>query len=173
MNRPEFDTWLDRYCTLFPETSAWISRIPDNTRGPMLDAWAELMAEVEYRDAAAATDRMFSGDDPQYPPLGILFGDREKTPSHVRRLALMSRNSRLARESEDNEKRRTAGDRRLYGTSRYKHSMGELFRFLMGRLAEGIERQQAVREMREMADKLPETGERGYRPTDGYGELFK
>jgi|GEM_PF-5135099 len=171
MNRPEFDTWLDRYCTLFPETSAWISRIPDNTRGPMLDAWAELLSEVEYRDAAAATDRMFAGDDPQYPPLGILFGDREKTPSHVRRLALMSRNSRLARESEDNEKRRTAGDRRLYGTSRYKHSMGELFRFLMVQKDE-VGWTEAVRRMREMADKLPDRGERGYRPADGYGELF-
>jgi hypothetical protein len=171
MNRSEFDDWLSRYCTLFPETSAWIGRIPDATLDPMLEAWAALLSDVEYRDVMAVTDRMFADDDPQYPALGVMFGDREKTASHVRRLALRSCNTRLARESEAQEKRRTAEDRRLYGRSRYKHSMGELYRFLMQQKDE-VEWPEAVRRMREMADKLPSRGERGCGPTDGYGELF-
>ena len=172
MTRREFDDWLDRYCTLFPETSAWISRIPEATRGPMLDAWASLLADVEHRDAMAATDAMFASDDPQYPPLGVMFGDREKTASHTRRLALMSRNSRLVRESEVAEKRRIANDKQLYGRSRYKYSMGQLFRALVGWIGEGVPRDEANRRMREMADRLPASGERGYRASDGYGDLF-
>lgn len=170
MTKTEFTRWLEHYMAVFPETAEWIGRVPNARRAAMLDAWLGLLAETEYRDARAATDLMFAGDDPAFPPLGVMFGDRERTPSHVQRLSRLVRHRR----QQEQEKRQADLQRRedqLHGgATRYKHSTGELYNALLEMLDAGDA--DAVRKMRAMADELPAPGDPGYSPADGYSELF-
>lgn len=177
MDRPEFDRWLARYAILFPETTEWFSRVEAKSGNPeavklMLEGWFEHgFKTLDIRDVLAVTELMLSGD-PNYPPLGIMFGDRERTPIHFRQLATRLQSERLARE----EKRRQARDQEEYrksrdaGACRYKYGMGELFRAYVAMLKAGDP--DAKRKMHAMADELPGPGERGHKPAEGYSELF-
>jgi hypothetical protein len=179
MNRAEFGRWLDHYRALFPETGEWINRVGETDAagggGParlkaMLEAWGKLLQDVEFRDVMAATEKMFAGDDLEYPALGVHFGDREKTPSHVRRLARRIRFDRKHKEAKARERARQQEERLHGGQTRYRYSMGDLFRSLLQMQREGDT--DAVQKMRAMADEAPRPGERGYSVSDGAGELF-
>lgn len=172
MTRKQFKRWMSRYIILFPETSAWMNRLDAAAAHEMLVAWSDLMKDVEVRDVMAATEKMFAGDDPAYPALGVLFGDREKTASHVRRLAKSNRFEREDREHKERE-RREAGARRAagsHGVSRYKYSMSDLFRSYSAMLREGDA--DALKKMWSMADEVPGPDQRGYEPADEYEDVL-
>lgn len=171
MSPQEFERWLKHYGAVFPETTDWIGRLPEEQRGVMLDAWEKSLATVAFRDARAVTEKMLSGD-PNYPPLGVMFGDRERTPIHIRRLAGQLQSERLAAEDKRRQDREQEEYRKLKaaGACRYKYGMGELYRFYMERLKAGDP--DAKQNMRAMADELPGPGEDGYKPAEGYQELF-
>ena len=171
MTTDEFDRWLHRYCVLFPETTEWMGRIEDDRRAEILEAWAKLLSEVEYRDVVAATEKMFAGDEPAFPALGVMFGDREKTASHARKLARQVRTERMAAAAKRKQARELAEARMQHGATRYRYSMGQLYRSILEMHEAGDPH--AGRKMRAMADELPHPGEEGYRPVDGYHELFE
>ena len=139
MTRAEFNDWLKHYCTLFPETSEWIARVNDELRSRMLDAWYELLADIDVRDAKAVTWRMFEGDE-GYPALGVMFGDREKTPRHVRDLARKHAWDRREREQQrlsQYERDRLRELTQVHRQSRQGWHMGDVFRRLVRHIAEG------------------------------------
>lgn len=177
MTRDEFDRWLNKYGVLFPESTEWLRKVDEKSSvsgavRTMLTAWFDqVFCKLDIRDVLAVTELMLSGD-PNYPPLGIMFGDRERTPIHFRQLATRLQSERLARE----EKRRQARDQEEYrksrdaGACRYKYGMGELFRAYVAMLKAGDP--DAKRKMHAMADELPGPGELGHKPAEGYSELF-
>lgn len=171
MTTEEFDRWLHRYCVLFPETTEWMARIDEVRRAEMLEAWAGLLADVEYRDVLAATEKMFAGDDLAFPALGVMFGDREKTASHARKLARQVQTERMMAAAKRKQARELKEERGQGPSTRYRYSMGQLFRSLL-QMQEGGDRD-AGRKMRAMADELPRPGEDGYQSVDGYQELFE
>lgn len=90
----EFEKWLNYLTARFPDTAAWLQRLPADSRGPgdpshddVLSSWADLLKDTTLSDARAAVDKIFAGDE-----------DEPRTPQawarQVRRLAFAIRRSR-------------------------------------------------------------------------------
>jgi len=169
MTNEEFNAWRRNYCTLFPETAEWMNRLDAELRTNMLRHWAKCLRTVTYRDAFVVNWKMFEGDDPAFPPLGQMFGDREKIPSHVRRLCKSARFARRQRVARRSEQRRRQQQRRESDATRYKYGMPELLRAYLEMLHQGDP--EAKAKMRAMADELAEPGDRGSAAGDGASAL--
>lgn len=91
MNRNEFNQWWKYHATAFPDTAAWLGKLPDQVA--TLEVWADVLSDVELRDAKAVTMRLAAGEDEPLPAY-----EREQTAAYVKRLCWQNRNRRKARE---------------------------------------------------------------------------
>lgn len=82
MTREEFNGWWNAHGRVFPETAAWVNGLGQAGKSTLLAAWADVMGDVDSRDAHEVTKRMLAGTDEMLAAF-----DREKTPGHIRRLA--------------------------------------------------------------------------------------
>jgi len=72
MNADDFKTWLGHHRAAFVGLSEWFKRLPkEPTEDPtepivaeVLQAWRNILRDVELEDAIAATDAMARGDEP-------------------------------------------------------------------------------------------------------------
>jgi hypothetical protein len=105
MNAIEFKTWWEFHGSVFPETAVWMNSLGSDGKRKLMAAWEEAMRDVETVDALKATRRMLAGDDEF-----IHAYERERTPAHIRRIAMRLKSERLTMaktESQNREARAT------------------------------------------------------------------
>lgn len=90
----EFERWFNALCARFPDTAAWYAKLPETstevgtpTREAVIQAWCDVLRDVDLRDGLTAIERVFAGDE-----------DEPKTPQSwpkvIRRLAFEIRRKR-------------------------------------------------------------------------------
>lgn len=98
MTREDFNRWLGLYIQVFPDVNTWLvsfenAKAGDPNTDVILDVWGKTLAEVEYADAIAATERM-SKD------LSLRPHTPQDTAAFVLTVATNERSKRLARERD-------------------------------------------------------------------------
>lgn len=110
MNRKEFNAWYASFGRALPDTARWVASLPDPEA--TLALWAEVLTEVDPRDASAVTKRLLLGDDDKLPAY-----DRESYPAYIRRLCWANASRRKARTRRSRQPEAPLGPSRVQGPS--------------------------------------------------------
>jgi hypothetical protein len=109
MTRTEFNKWTDEWFTAFPDSLAWLERLP-NPEGT-LETWFKCLSRCNYQDVADAMVKIVVGD---LAPLEAY--QREQTALHVRAYA-----GRIADERRNRAKNKATADK-VAASRRTTHS---------------------------------------------------
>ncbi|NJL44548.1 MAG: hypothetical protein HC945_04540 [Nitrosarchaeum sp.] len=120
MTRNEFNKWTDAYFTAFPDTHAWVSKLP-NPAGT-LETWFQCLSRLAYSDVALATAKIVTGE---LKPLESY--QREQTALHIRAYA-----GRIADDRRNREKNEATSAKRTQRIVPTGPSMAGMFKAIIG-----------------------------------------
>lgn len=96
MTRREFDKWAEEWFTAFPDSQAWLNKLP-NPAGT-LETWFKCLSRCCYADVAEATARIIMGD-----LQSVEAYQREQTALHIRAYAGRITDDRNKRQKQTRE----------------------------------------------------------------------